>query len=65
MSRISKVMPVYKEEMVYPCVTSFKQVIVWGKVSYLLKKNHENPKHQNPNIKQIPMTKTQNSKQAQ
>jgi hypothetical protein len=31
----------------------------------LLNENHENSKHQKPNIKQIPMTKIQNSKQTQ
>jgi hypothetical protein len=29
----------------------------------LLNENHENSKHQKPNIKQIPMTQIQNSKQ--
>jgi hypothetical protein len=31
----------------------------------LLNENHENSKHQKPNTKQIPITKTQNSKQTQ
>jgi hypothetical protein len=31
--------------------------------SYLLKENYENSKHQKPNLKQIPMTQIQNSKQ--
>ena len=65
MSRLSKVMSVFKERIGYPWATSFKQVFVWEKVSYLLIKNHENSKHQITNLKQIPMTEIQNSKQAQ
>jgi len=38
---------------------------LFGKSELLAYKNHENSKQQNPNIKQTPMTKTQNSKQAQ
>jgi hypothetical protein len=31
----------------------------------MLNENHKNFKHQKPNLKQIPMTETKNSKQAQ
>jgi hypothetical protein len=31
----------------------------------MLNENHKNSKHQKPNLKQNPMTETQNSKQAQ
>ena len=41
---------------------SFKEVIDWIWVSHLFNANHENHKHQNPNLKQIPMTQIQNSK---
>jgi len=44
--------------------TSFKQLFDWIYKSYFTKENHEKSKHQKPNLKQIPMTETQNSKQA-
>jgi D-arabinose 1-dehydrogenase-like Zn-dependent alcohol dehydrogenase len=38
---------------------SDKKIELWGEATIL---NHENPKHQKPNFKQIPMTQIQNSK---
>jgi len=42
---------------------SFKQVIICFFKKYLIDENKENPKHQKPNLKQIPMTQIQNTKQ--